>query len=419
VHLFSRLLLLVALTSSAWAQEFESAQRAFDARDYATAAELFEKAKASDLRCDADFYIGLARYHLNQLDAAVIAFKAAVQCDPKLIRANLALAEVYVVTHNDAEALRAYTQVLNAAPRDAAALRGAAAIYLRNENNEKALTLLETLIIVEPGDRQARVDLGAAYAATGRRDRAETQFREALRLDADDPSALTGLGNLFERKGEDDKAIPVLLKAIKIAPQAFEPRFVLGSAYNRLGRYSEARTELKAALRLGGVQSPEVYYQLAHACGSLGLDEERRTMLAKFSELTSIAKVNAENKRAVARLLQEAEALINSGELRDAVAKLQIARSMEPANDHLLFRLAGLQYDLKDYESARMYVQQAIRIAPSEWVYHFLLGLTEADSGRLSQARDSLEVAARLNPTGAQVQNALEKVRRALSSGPG
>jgi len=102
--------------------------------------------------------------------------------------------------------------------------------------------------------------------------------------------------------------------------------------------------------------------------------------------------------------------------LRDAVGRLQKAQSAQPANHHVLFRLASVQYDLKNYLSARSSVQQAIQIAPSEWVYHFLLGLIEADSGRLPEARRSLEVAARLNPSRAEVQKALDQVRRALES---
>jgi len=409
-----RLLLLSTLSPGVWGQALESAQRAFDAGQYAAAADLFEQANRSSPNCRNTFYLGLSRYHLRQFDAALIAFKTAIQCDASLVPAHLALAETYIVMGNQTEALRAYTQALSVEPKEVSALRGAAAIYLRNENNQKAVTLLEKLIALEPGDRQAHVDLGAAYAATSQPDRAEAQFREALRLKPDDPGALTGLGNLYEKKGDDDRAIPFLTQAIKFAPQVFEPRFVLGSAYNRLGRYTEARTELEAALRLGGAESPEIYYQLARAYGNLGMVEQRRTMLAKFSELTSKGKTATENQRSAARLLQEAESLIAAGKLQDAVANLQRAQFLQPTNDHILFRLASVEYDLKDYSSARSNVQQAIQIAPSEWVYHFLLGLTEADSGRFLQARTSLEVAAQLNPSRAEIEQALKEVRHAL-----
>jgi tetratricopeptide (TPR) repeat protein len=415
---FRPFLLFALLISGAFGQALDQARQAFKAGNYARAAELFENANAATPDCETTFYAGLARYRLNQFDAALIAFKSAVECDPKLIEAYLALGEAYIHLRNETEALRAYTQALNVAPRNTAALRGAAAIYLRNDNNEKAAALLETLAAIEPKDAQARVDLAAACAATGKRDKAEAEFKAALGLSADNASALTGLGNLYQKEGGVDRAVPLLLRAVKVAPNAFEPRFVLGSIYNRQGRFAEARTELEAALRLGGAQSAEVYYQLARAYGSLGLTDERRTMLARFSELTDKSRADSENQRTVKRLLAEATSLIDSGDLRTAVERIEAARALQPANSRILFRLAGLYYDLKKYDSARACAQKAIQLAPSEWVYHFLLGLTEADSGHLPESLHSLEIAARLNPSGSDIQSALEKVRHAMAVSP-
>ena len=63
---------------------------------------------------------------MNQPDAALIAFQAAVQCDPKLVPALLALAEAYAARRNQTEALAAYTRVLSLDAKNRAALSGAA-----------------------------------------------------------------------------------------------------------------------------------------------------------------------------------------------------------------------------------------------------------------------------------------------------
>lgn len=70
-----------------WQQALEQAKRAFDAGNYAAAAQLFEKAHQESQRCEIPFYLGLARYRLKQTDAALIAFQVAVRCDPKMIPA--------------------------------------------------------------------------------------------------------------------------------------------------------------------------------------------------------------------------------------------------------------------------------------------------------------------------------------------
>src|SRR5262245_54947710 len=88
--MFVRVLLLMAVGSLAWSQALEQAKRAFDRGDYNTAIRLFRQAHQASPSCDVLFYIGLAHYRLKQIDQALIGFRSAVQCDPKLIPAHLA-----------------------------------------------------------------------------------------------------------------------------------------------------------------------------------------------------------------------------------------------------------------------------------------------------------------------------------------
>jgi tetratricopeptide (TPR) repeat protein len=103
---FKAVTLLLAV-STAGAAVLEDAKRAFDAGDYVTAVKLFDKAYHESKRCDVVLYLGLAKYRLTETSEAIIAFKAAVQCDPKLILAHLSLAEAYSERGNQAEALAA------------------------------------------------------------------------------------------------------------------------------------------------------------------------------------------------------------------------------------------------------------------------------------------------------------------------
>jgi tetratricopeptide (TPR) repeat protein len=196
---------------------------------------------------------------------------------------------------------------------------------------------------------------------------------------------------------------------VLLSPKAFEPRFVLGSAYNRLGRFAEAAQELEAALRLGGNES-EVYYHLARAYGGLGRTEERSAALAKFAELSRQAKADTEARRQALKLVDKAKSSVDSGDLPGALARMEQARDLRPQDDTILFRLASLNYDLAHYDKARDAIQEAIALAPSEWIYHLLLGLTEGRSGSLEAARKSLQMAVRLNPSAADAHNALGEV---------
>jgi len=393
------------------AQTLDQAKRAFDAGDYADAARLFEKAYEASPRCDVLFYLGMTRYRLRQLDSAIMTFQGAVGCDPKLLAAHLALAEAYLEKGNDKEALRAYAGALEVQPNHADALRASSALYLRHEMTDPARVTLERLVAVAETDARARADLGAVYAAAGDLASAKTQFEQALRLDPQQSSALTGLGNIHLKQGKVDEAIRLLEQAARLSPKAYEPRFLLGSAYNSLGRFGEAIRELETAIRLGG-EEPEVYYRLARAYGGAGRQQDRQRGLDRFLELKEQSKRHAEAKREAAKLVERALPLVKAGNIESAIPWIEKARELQPGDAPILFRLAGLYYDLQKYNAARARVEEAIELSPSEWLYHYLLGLVEKDSGAAERARSSFENALRLNPSAREAEKQLEGLKR-------
>ncbi|MCU1326036.1 MAG: hypothetical protein JWN34_1406 [Bryobacterales bacterium] len=360
--------------------------------------------------CGKTFQAGLADYQRKNFNQALITFREAAQCDPKLVQAHLAIANIYAERGNGGEALAALLHALQIDSRNALALRAASALYLNSGLHNKALPLLETLVAVTPNAADVHADLAAVHAASGDRRNAEKEFRRALDLQPGYFAALAGLGNLLARGGDDAGAMPLLRKAAELQPQAYEGHFLLGSALNRLGQFQEAQSELEQASKLGGDGEPQVFYQLARAWGGLGKAAERKAALAQFSELTKKEKDNAELGRRAAAWVDEARTFLQDGELTKAAEKLELAREAKPGDATLLFRLAGLHFDLHHYGLAREYVQAAISISPSTWLYHYLLGLVEKGSSRLDDARASLETAAKLQPTEAPVFNALGEV---------
>lgn len=360
--------------------------------------------------CGKSFAAGLEEYRRKDFDKALIAFRSAAQCDPKLTQAHLAIADIYAERGNDNEALAALLQALQIEPKNELALRAASNLYMKNDLHLKAIPLLETLATVTPKSAEVHADLAAAYAANGDRKGAEKEFQRSIDIKPDYFPALAGMGNLRLQSGEDAAAILLLRKAVQLHPQAYEGHFLLGSALNRTGRFEEARTELEQATKLGGGNEPQVLYQLARAWGGLGNTPERKAALAKFAELTTKEKQNAELQRRASALIDEARALLQAGDLQNAAARLELARELKPGDATLLFRLAGVNFDLQRYDAARDYVQAAISISPATWLYHYLLGLVERSAGRLPDARASLETAAKLQSTEAPVFNAFGEV---------
>ena len=360
--------------------------------------------------CVRTLNAGLRAYERKDLAQALISFRAAVQCDPNFVQGYLAMADIYAERGNEGEALAALLQALQMEPRNVLALRAASNLYLKIDLHAKALPLLEALVAATPNSADAHADLAAVYATGGTREAAEKEFRRALELQPDFFPALAGLGNLLARTEDVATAIPLLRKATQVQPGAYEGHFLLGSALNRLGQFEEARAELERASKSGGANEPQVFYQLARAWGGLGNPAERKGALARFSELTKKEKENAELQRKAAAWIDEARVLLQSGDFEKAVERLELAREAKPGDATLLFRLAGLNFDLRRYDVAREYVQAAISISPATWLYHYLLGLVEQSANRFTDARASLELAAELQPQEAPVFNTLGQV---------
>jgi len=399
----SSLLLLVPLLA-------QDPKAAFDRGDYRTAIELFERANQARPDCANLFYVGLAKYRLNRTAEALISFRAAIQCNPKMAAAHLALGEANEAKGNNSEALAAYLDALKNEPSHPMALRGASNLYLKAGLHDKALPLLETLVKAAPKLAGVHADLGAVYAASGNRVASEAAFRKALQLEPNYFPALSGLGNLLARAGDNEVAMPLLRKAVQSNPNAYEGHFLLGSALNRLSEFTEARAEIEKAIQLGGANEPQVFYQLARACGGLGDAAQRKLALAKFSELTRKEKDSAELKRQSVRWIDEARTLLQNNDLENAAKRLELAREATPGDATLLFRLASLNFDLLRFDPAREYVQAAISISPATWLYHYLLGLIEKSSNHLNEAKASLELAVKLNDKEGGVFNALGEV---------
>jgi protein O-GlcNAc transferase len=368
--------------------------------------------------CRKPFDAGFEQYRRKELAQALIGFRAAVQCDPKLVPAHLAIANIYAERGNEGEALAALLQALEIEPRNVMALRAASNLYLKNGLHTQALPLLETLVTAAPQSVDAHSDLASVFAASGDRAKAEKGFRQAIAIQPDYFPAIAGLGNLLARAGDNDQALPMLRQATQLRPKAYEGHFLLGSALNRLGQFEEAQTELELASKLGGANEPQVYYQLARAWGGLGKAPERKAALATFSELTKKEKDDAEKERRAAAWINEARSMLQSGNLDGAVKQLELAREARPGDATLLFRLAGLNFDLQRYDVAREYAQAALSISPATWLYHYLLGLIEQSTNRIADAKASLTVATQLQPGEAPVWNALGEVLLAEGDRP-
>ena len=390
-----------------------SAKKAFAEGDYAGVVRVLEVDPALSRDCESMLLLGLSRYRLERVDEALVDLQEASACNPKNMIARTALAEAWLRKGDDQRALALFEAVLKETPENKVALADAASLYLKHDLNQQASDVLEKLIPLEPGISKLHADLGAAYAGLNDFTKSRESFDKALRLDPKNVSALIGLGHVELKTGHQDEAIQLLNRAQAADPRAFEPHFLLGTVWNEQKRYAEAIRECKEALRLGG-KDPQIYYHLARAYHGSGNEEESRKAMAEFAALRNKADQSEEKQRESHRLVEQAKAMVDANRLDEAIALLEQSRKANGGVDsQLLFRLAGLYYDTKQFGKAREDVEAAIGLAPAEWSYQYLAGLIAESTGRLDEATNRLSTAARLNPARAELFNELGNVAMA------
>ncbi|HYZ84431.1 MAG TPA: tetratricopeptide repeat protein [Bryobacteraceae bacterium] len=384
-------------------------KQAFASGAYQDAVQLLSRVTDPPGVCEASFYLGLSRYRLKQIDEAIVALEIAAACPGASPQIGLALGQAYIEKGDHNRAAASLEKVLNREPSNVDALRSLSSLYLRHELNDKAIPLLERLTATSPSDVQSRADLGAAYGGLMNLQKAREQFDLALQSKPDYLPALVGLANVHIRSGETEQGLTLLNRAIAAGAQSYEPYFLRGVAHAKAERYKEAVADLAKAVSLGATD-PEVYYHLSRVYRALGETAKSQEALVRFKTSRADSEQRTEAVRQTARFMQEAKSLVQAGNLSAAADVLERAAALEVPDPQLYYRLASLYLDLNRLVQAAERSRVAVRLAPAEWTYRYLLGMIELKQGNLQLAREQLEIALRLNASAADVLNALGDV---------
>jgi tetratricopeptide (TPR) repeat protein len=202
-----------------------------------------------------------------------------------------------------------------------------------------------------------RTQLGNLYFNSGNLQQAEFEYQLTLQSLPNYVYALAGLGHVRFAQGHTDQAIQLLTEASQAMPL---PEFViaLGDVYAAAGAHVQAQQQYDL---VGAIQ------QLYESNG-VDLDAE-------------IALFNADHHRDPMKTLQQA---------RDAYAK-------RPST-FVADVVAWAAYEAGDYQTARSYSDQALRLGAKDALKFFHAGMIAKALGDAAQAQHYLEQALKINP---------------------
>ncbi|HEX9734770.1 MAG TPA: tetratricopeptide repeat protein [Thermoanaerobaculia bacterium] len=359
-----------------------------------------------------------ARVHLERHGAGEAPFDdpleerleaLAVSSGAYLRRANRAL----MAGRLDA-AVAAYRGAVEADPGNAAARRNLALALVRQGRAGAAAAELAAALEHAPDDPQLHLDLGNARLAQGDREGAVASLRRALELAPDLAAARFNLANVLGELGRWAQAGEHLGKLLESDPRHGRARYLAAMALHRQGSSGEAlaRLEALAADEPGNAAAwqglAQVAWHLGRQAEAVGhfrraasLEPDSSEAWTRLANALQVAGQRAEAAELFARAveldpgnatawLSEASLHILAGDYSRAVSRLEAALEQVPGHaglTHTLARLLATCPDpgLRDGDRALVLAQAASSLE-SSLEHAATVGMALAEQGRYEEA---------------------------------
>ncbi len=251
-----------------------------------TANDLPYVSRLNEPQSNAYFHYTRARMLLadNDHEAAVEAYRSAIDYDPDDEDLRFELAEIYIAIEQSEEAIRMIEDVLLRNPDSVKANLTLGNAYFSNRQPDKAIPYFRHVLELDPGNEQIRLHLAIAlvrigdvdlaseelkqllklypdsrpgrlamarlYRETGLSLLAVEQYRDLIHRNPDMDQAYLELGLLFEELKEWQNALDVFTEVLEQRPLDFTLRHHLSRVYVGMKRYDDALEELNIIVEL-------------------------------------------------------------------------------------------------------------------------------------------------------------------------
>lgn len=382
--------------------------------------------------------LGRAYLASGNMDKAINEFRQAVERRPNYAPAQLALAKLYYLKREYANAIDSADRVITATQArpspDAILVKALAQVGVGDV--DKAQALLTQAVSMYPNISDLHFELGRIYLAKHQLPQAEASFRKAVDAKPTDFKGITGLAEIYAQQGKIDYAIQFLKDHVKTVANPVLLRNAIGSLYVRKGDLDAA---LSNYLELSKTvpDSSDLNMRIGEVYRRKGDLQSAVTYMQRSSEL---------DPNNLVPLMQTATILDEMGRTREATAAYQKALQIDSENIVALNNLAYMHAETGgDLDLALRYAETAKRKAPTNlqiddtlgWIYikknlndnalvifrnlvkkqpdnptfRYHLGIAYAQRGDTAKAKEELNAALRSNPSSKEV----EQIRKALA----
>ncbi|MCC6301855.1 MAG: tetratricopeptide repeat protein [Gammaproteobacteria bacterium] len=274
------------------------------------------------------------------------------------------------------DAIRAFKEVIAAAPNQPEAHLGLGNAYLTQGRLEDAVGCYQRAVAIRPDWAMAHYNLGAVRFNQKRLDDAAASYERALALEPDSHQTCGSLAFTYLAQGKLTEAIATYQRLVVLKPDDPTVRHHLGDAFFRAGRTEEAIVSYRDALRINSKYSEA---QLA-----LGLAYYRSGQLRQ-------AVVSWENAAALKPGYAEAynnlgTAYLDQGHLEKAAANFEKTIALRPESAVPVCNLGLVRFKQGRFDEAVACYRKSIGLKPDYAEALFNLGVALTSQGRIEEA---------------------------------
>ena len=341
-----------------------------------------------ETRAVANSILGTIKLQQNRLEDSARLLGEAIRLEPRLVGAQLSLAQVYTLQNKPDLALARYRKVLELDPDNPSARLALARAEVEKRNYEAALKLTEPVRSVLRESPEGLYVIAAALLKTGRRDEAAPMAAQWNRLQNVPQAVSIAFGLLLLQEGVIDEGIAVLERAKGTGPPSYELAFNLAGAYLLKKDHARALEHYDAALSV----TPNSLDALRVAAGVAERNGELERSLSYWLKAKKLAPDDP------VILLGFGRVCFKMDLLDDAEPALVTAATLKPGDIPYQYTLAAVKVGKRQYDEARSLLEPLVAAHPRDTHLRYALGTVLYTQGHLQEAAEHLSESIRLEP---------------------
>jgi superkiller protein 3 len=308
--------------------------------------------------------LGVIRGRQKKFLEATRFLKEAIELDPGLVGAYLALSEIYSTQKRYVEAQHEIRVALSKSPGNHTALFALAQLEEKNGNFDASLKTLEPI--------SSELRKSASGVLLLAQDYAGLKQKDALAALASDWDALSSppvetsieFADLLEKAGLEQPALNVLEKAKASGAVSANLALELGNLYFAKGDLNQAFESYESARAL----SPECIRCLRQLAEIAAQQKDPEKALAYLIKAKRLESTDPDV------LFEFGKTCLEMDLLDDALAALQQAAHLRPDNDHYAYVLGSAYVSQKQYATAAKIYQELLQKHPRDSVLNYTMG---------------------------------------------